>query len=203
MKKGQYITIFLEEEEKEKAFVKHAEKTENIKKPENIKKIETKISLGSESNKHPTTTNSKMRVHPSALIDNEEYIIEIKNKTNDIKHVYKGKRKVTPVDKTNEEGVYDSLWFINLDVIYINDKIKIKAPQLKRSTNISSTDLQYMLFQQSGKEFKLCDAEEDEEEITFYECDYYEEYVLPNLEKNITNNLTRSVSSSENLLPCV
>jgi hypothetical protein len=194
----------LEEEEKEKAFVKHAEKTENIKKPENIKKIETKISLGSHSIKHPTTTtNSKMRLHPSVLIDNEEYIIEVKNKTNDIKHVYKGKRKVTSVDKINEEGVYDSLWFFNLDVIYINDKIKIKAPRLKRSTNISHTDLQYMLFQESGKEFKLCHAEEDEEEITFYDCDYYEEYVLPNLEKNITNNLTRSVSSSDNLLSSV
>jgi hypothetical protein len=143
-----------------------------------------------------------MRLHPSALIDNEEYIIEVKNKTNDIKHVYKGKRKVTSVDKINEEGVYDSLWFINLDVIYINDKIKIKAPRLKRSTNISHTDLQYMLFQQSGKEFKLCDAQQDEEEVTFYDCDYYEEYVLPNLEKNNANTLT-TTSSSDNLLSSV
>jgi hypothetical protein len=191
----------LEEEEKEKAFVKHAEKTKNIKKPENIKKIETKISLGSHSIKHPTTTtNSKMRVHPSALIDNEEYIIEIKNKTNDIKHVYKGKRKVTPVDKTNEEGVYDSLWFINLDVIYINDKIKIKAPRLKRSTNISHTDLQYMLFQESGKEFKLCDAGQDEEELTFYDCDYYETHVLPVL---VTENMKNKSTKDDELISCV
>ncbi len=39
MKKGQKLTNFLEEEEKEKAFVKLVEKTEKIKKPENIKKL--------------------------------------------------------------------------------------------------------------------------------------------------------------------
>lgn len=194
----------MEEEEKENAFVKLAEKTKNIKKPENIKKIETKISLGSDSIKQLRTTNSKMRLHPSALIDNEEYIIEIKNKTNDIKHVYKGKRKITSEDKINEEGVYHSLWFTNLDVVYINRNIILNAPKLRRSTNISSTDLEYILFKENGKKFNLCDSEEDEEEeITFYECDYYEEYVLPNLDTNITNNLTRSGSSSENLLPCV
>lgn len=139
-----------------------------------------------------------MRLHPSTLIDNENYIIEIKNKTNDIKHVYKGKRKVTSVDKINEEGLYDSVWFTNLDVVYINHNIILKPPKLKRSTNISCTDLQYTLFQENGKEFKLCDTEEDEEEITFYDSDYYEEYVLPYLEKNIMNNLT--TSSSEKLL---
>jgi hypothetical protein len=192
----------LEEEEKEKAFVKHAEKTENIKKPENTKKIETKISLGSDSIKHPTTTNSKMRLHPSALIDNEEYIIEVKNKTNDIKHVYKGKRKVTTADKINEEGIYNSMWFTELDVIYVNDSIKLKAPRLKRSNNVSYDDLEYILSQQSGKEFKLCDAEENEEEILFYDCDYYEKCVLPKLGVKIINNLPTSVSS-ENLLPCI
>lgn len=155
-----------------------------------------------QSNIQQATTNSKMRLHPSALIDNEEYFIEIKNKTNDIKHVYKGKRKVTSVDKINEEGVYDSLWFTNLDVIYVNDKIKIKAPRLKRSNNVSYDDLEYILSQQSGKEFKLCDAEQDEEEVTFYDCDYYKEYVLPNLEKNIANTLT-TTSSSDNLLSSV
>jgi hypothetical protein len=141
-----------------------------------------------------------MRLHPSALIDNEEYIIEVKNKTNDIKHVYKGKRKVTSVDKINEEGVYDSLWFINLDVIYINDKIKIKAPRLKRSTNISHTDLQYMLFQESGKEFKLCDAGQDEEELTFYDCDYYETHVLPVL---VTENMKNKSTKDDELISCV
>ena len=141
-----------------------------------------------------------MRLHPSALIDNEYYIIEIKNKTNDIKHVYKGKRKVTSIDKINEEGLYHSVWFTNLDVVYINHNIILKPPKLKRSTNISCSDLQYTLFQENGKEFKLCDTEEnEEEEITFYDSDYYEEYVLPYLEKNITNNLTTS-SSSEKLL---
>ena len=166
--------------------------------------MKQKYLLVGDSIKQLRTTNSKMRLHPSALIDNEEYIIEIKNKTNDIKHVYKGKRKITSEDKINEEGVYHSLWFTNLDVIYINDKIKIKAPKLRRSTNISFTDLEYILFKENGKKFNLCDSEEDEEEeITFYECDYYEEYVLPNLETNITNNLTTSGSSSENLLPCV
>ena len=153
-----------------------------------------------QSNIQQATTNSKMRLHPSALIDNEEYFIEIKNKTNDIKHVYKGKRKVSSVDKINEEGVYDSLWFINLDVIYINYKIKIKAPRLKRSTNISHTDLQYMLFQESGKEFKLCHAEEDEEEITFYDCDYYEKHVLPVL---VTENMKNKSSNDHEELSCV
>jgi hypothetical protein len=132
-----------------------------------------------------------MRLHPSALIDSEQYIIEVKNKTNDIRHVYKGKRKVTTIDKINEEGIYSSIWFTNLDVVYVNDNIKLKAPILKRNSHISYNELENILSQQNGKEFKLCDTEENEEEIiTFYDCDYYEEYVLPNLEKNITNNLT-------------
>ena len=143
-----------------------------------------------------------MRLHPSALLDNEEYIIEVKNKTNDIKHVYKGKRKVTSVDKINEEGIYNSMWFTNLDVIYINDNIKLKAPILKRSSNVSYDDLEYILSQQSGKEFKLCDAEENEEEILFYDCGYYEKCVLPKLDVKTINNLPTSVSS-EKLLPCV
>lgn len=146
-----------------------------------------------------------MRLHPSTLIDNEEYIIEVKNKTNDIKHVYKGKRKVTPLDKTNEEGIYNSIWFSNLDVVYVNNSLKLKAPRLKRSNHISYDDLEYILFKENGKKFNLCDAEDSEEEITFYDCDYYEEYVLPNLNINITNNLTTSSnsSSSDNLLPSV
>jgi hypothetical protein len=143
-----------------------------------------------------------MRLHPSALLDNEEYIIEVKNKTNDIKHVYKGKRKVTTVDKINEEGIYNSMWFIDLDVIYINANIKLKAPRLKRSNHMSYDNLEYILYQQSGREFKLCDSEKDEEEITFYDCDYYEKCVLPKLETNITNNITNSISS-DNLLSSV
>ena len=144
-----------------------------------------------------------MRLHPSALLDNEQYIIEVKNKTNDIKHVYRGKRKINSADKINEEGIYNSIWFTNLDVIYINDNIKMKAPRLKRSSNVSYDDLEYILSQQSGKKFNLCDAEDSEEEITFYDCDYYEEYVLPNLNINITNNLVTSSNSSDNLLPSV
>ena len=143
-----------------------------------------------------------MRLQPSALIDNEEYMIEIKNKTNEIKHVYKGKRKVTSVDKISEEGIYNSIWFIDLGIIYINHNIKMKAPKLKRSNNVSYDDLEHMLCQQSGKEFKLYETEENEEEITFYDCDYYQEYVLPNLHVKIINNLPTSISS-ENLLPCV
>ena len=143
-----------------------------------------------------------MKLHPSALIENEYYIIEVKSKSNDIKHVYKGKRKITSVDKINEEGIYNSIWFTNLDVIYINDNVKLKAPRLKRSSHMNYNELEYVLFKQNGKEIKLCDTEEDEEEITFYDCDYYEEYVLPNLETNITNSVTTS-SSSENLLPCI
>jgi len=140
-----------------------------------------------------------MRVHPSALIDNEQYIIEIKNKNNDIKHVYKGKRKVTSADKINEEGLYNSLWFLELDVIYINQNIILKPLKLKRSTNICYTELQYSLLRQNGKEIKLCDAEEDEEEITFYEFDYYEKYLLPKL-TNYVNNVSRV---DEKLLSCV
>ncbi len=140
-----------------------------------------------------------MRVHPSALIDNEQYIIEIKNKNNDIKHIYKGKRKVTSADKINEEGLYNSLWFLELDVIYINQNIILKPLKLKRSTNICYTELQYSLLRQNGKEIKLCDAEEDEEEITFYEFDYYEKYLLPKL-TNYVNNVSRV---DEKLLSCV
>jgi len=142
-----------------------------------------------------------MRLHPSALIDNEEYIIEIKSVNNEIKHVYKGKRKVTSVDKINEEGLYDSLWFLDLDVIYINNYITLKPPKLKRSTNICYTDLQYSLVRQNGKEIKLCDTEDDDEEITFYDCDYYEKCVLPKLEKNMTIEVSKK--DDDKLLSCV
>jgi hypothetical protein len=141
-----------------------------------------------------------MRLHPSALLDNEEYIIEIKNDSNDIKHVYKGKRKITSDDKINEEGVYNSLWFVDLNVVYINENIILKPLKLKRSTNICYTDLQYSLFRQNGKEFKLCEADEDEEEITFYDCDYYETCVLPKL---VTKNTINLSTSNEKLLSCV
>jgi hypothetical protein len=141
-----------------------------------------------------------MRLHPSALIDNEDYIIEIKNKSNDIKHVYKGKRKVTSADNINDEGIYNSLWFTNLEIIYVNENIILKPPKLKRSTNVCYTDLQYMLFQQSGKEFKLCDAGQDEEEVTFYDCDYYETHVLPVL---VTENMKNKSTKDDELISCV
>jgi len=141
-----------------------------------------------------------MRVHPSALIDNEQYIIEIKNKNNDIKHVYKGKRKVTSADNINDEGIYNSLWFTNLEIIYVNENIILKPPKLKRSTNVCYTDLQYSLIRENGKEIKLFDAEEDDEEVTFYDCEYYEKCVSPKLSRKNTFSLS---SSNDKLLSCV
>ena len=183
--------------EKENVFVK----TENIKKPENIKKIETKISLGSDSIKHPTTTtNSKMRLHPSALLDNEEYIIEIKNTSNDVKHVYKGKRKITSEDKINEEGVYHSLWFVDLTIIYINENITLKPPKLKRCRNISNNDLSSSLLCQNGRKFELHEGEEDNEEITFYDSEYYETCVLPKL---VTENMKNTSTKYDELISSV
>ena len=176
-------------------------KTENIKKPENIKKIETKISLGSDSIKHPTTTtNSKMRLHPSALLDNEEYIIEIKNISNDVKHVYKGKRKITSEDKINEEGVYHSLWFVDLTVIYINKNITLKPHKLKRCRNISNNDLSSSLLCQNGREFELSEVVEDNEEITFYDSEYYETCVLPKL---VTENMKNTSTKDDELISSV
>ncbi len=143
-----------------------------------------------------------MKLHPSALLDNEEYIIEIKNKTNEIKHVYKGKRKITSADKISEEGLYNSLWFIDLDIIYINHNIILNPPKLKRSTHMYYTELEYILFQQNGKNFKLLDDEEDEnnEEITFYDSDYYLKCVSPKL---VTKKMNNTTTNDEKLLSCV
>jgi hypothetical protein len=187
--------------EKETAFVKLAEKTKNIKKPENTKKIETKISLASHSINNPTVrTNSKMRLHPSALLDNEEYTIEIKNTSNDVKHVYKGKRKITSEDKINEEGVYHSLWFVDLTIIYINENITLKPPKLKRCRNISNNDLSSSLLCQNGREFELTEVVEDNEEITFYDSEYYEKCVLPKL---VTENMNNKLTNDYEELSCV
>jgi hypothetical protein len=141
-----------------------------------------------------------MRLHPSALLDNEDYIIEIKNDSNDIKHVYKGKRKITSDDKINEEGVYHSLWFVNLTIIYINENITLKPPKLKRSRNISYSDLSSILLCQNGRKFELHEAEEDNEEITFYDSEYYETCVLPKL---VTKNTINLSTRNEKLLSCV
>jgi hypothetical protein len=141
-----------------------------------------------------------MKLHPSALLDSEEYIIEIKNKTNEIKHVYKGKRKITSADKISEEGLYNSLWFIDLDIIYINHNIILNPPKLKRSTHMYYTELEYILFQQNGKKFNLCETEEDEEEVIFYDCYYYENCILPKL---VTRNMNNTTTNDEKLLSCV
>jgi hypothetical protein len=142
-----------------------------------------------------------MRLHPSVLIDNEEYIIEIQNKNSQIKHVYRGKRKVNLADKISEEGIYDSLWFTNLEIIYINDNITLKVPRLKRSSHMCYTELEYTLFQQNGKKFNLCETEEDEEEeVIFYDCYYYENCILPKL---VTTNMNNTTTNDEKLLSCV
>ncbi len=141
-----------------------------------------------------------MRLHPSVLIDNEHYIIEIQNKNSEIKHVYRGKRKVNSGDKISEEGIYDSLWFTNLEIIYINDNITLKVPRLKRSSHMCYTELEYMLFQQNGKKFNLCETEEDEEEVIFYDCYYYENCILPKL---VTRNMNNTTTNDEKLLSCV
>lgn len=141
-----------------------------------------------------------MRLHPSALLDNEEYIIEIKNKTNDIKHVYKGKRKVTPADKINEEGVYHSLWFVDLNVVYVNENITLNPPKLKRGRNMSNNDLSCTLLCQNGRKFELHEAEEDEDEITFYDCEYYDDYVLPKL---VAKHMKNALSNDHELISCV
>jgi hypothetical protein len=137
-----------------------------------------------------------MKLHPSALIENEEYIIEVRDDTAcNIKNVYKGKRRINSLDKIDDEGVYNSVWFIDLNLIYMNNS-DIKPPKLTRTSNPNMVDL---IFQQ-GKEFILNDKEE---EITFYDCYFYENVILPILDEKINILLSSSnnnSSSSENLL---
>lgn len=142
-----------------------------------------------------------MKLQPSALIDNEQYIVEVKNQNNEIKHVYVGKRVVNPKDKINEEGMYQSLWFVELSIVYVNSNIKLKIPSLKRSMRVDYSDYEHSLVLQSGKEFILDESNEEDEQITFYDYEFYNEYVLPKLQ---TSNMNiKASNSSENLLSSV
>lgn len=138
-----------------------------------------------------------MKLQPSALIDNEQYIVEVKNQNNEIKHVYVGKRIVSSKDKINEEGIYETVWFVELNIIYVNSNIKLKTPTLKRTICVHYTDFEHNLIRQNGKEFILNDLNEDEK-ITFYDCEFYNDYVLPKLQIN-NMNITPN-NSSDNLL---
>lgn len=142
-----------------------------------------------------------MKLQPSALIDNEQYIVEVKNQNNEIKHVYVGKRVVNSKDKINEEGMYQSLWFVELSIVYVNSNIKLKIPSLKRSMRVHYSDYEHSLVLQSGKEFILDESNEEDEQITFYDYEFYNEYVLPKLQTNSMN--IRTSNSSENLLSSV
>lgn len=125
-----------------------------------------------------------MQLHPSTLIENEKYVLEVRDKsTNNIKEVYHGKRKITTLDKIDEDGVYNSLWFVDVELIYVN-YVNYAPPKLKRQQHISYSDLQSQIVKQNGFEFIL----NDDEEVIFYDFEFYEKLLLPKLLENTADN---------------
>lgn len=113
-----------------------------------------------------TMENHTMEIHPACLKDNEEYIIEKKYNDDNI-FLYKGIRKVTSLDMINQEGLYEKLHFVNVELLSekknIDNMPKLVPRELKRSTHITP---EYSdIVQQLGTSFDM------EDNIKFYDKD--------------------------------
>jgi hypothetical protein len=123
-----------------------------------------------------------MEIHNSCLLDGNDYIIEIMDINNVVHSVYKGTRYINQYDKITDEGIYESLCFKNIKIIYcIPEKTRefIMNPAKLKRYSPEDRKREYDFYENRAFEIKIT------ENITkFYEYETYGEKYMSEIAIN-------------------